>query len=165
MDVIIKHKKTIIALLIAVLLVVIFGDNLPFANSNKAEKVSIEFVESMLDGDAKKCVKLMSDDLIAMADYETEKLFINAFDKKLDALIESCKDKYGKRWKYEVSVIDSFEYIPEYYEYEGNGELFKVVLEIEHKGGGLFNKKEGKDEIELIVERKGNKCLVYDLPI
>ena len=160
-----KYKKTIVFLLIIILILVVFWDYLPFlSNSNGAEKAAVTFVESMLDGNSQKCTKLMCDDLIDMAGYETEKLFINAFEKKLDILIEAYKDKYGKSWNYKVSVIDSFDYTPEYYEYEGDGELVKVVLEIEHEGGGLFKDKEGTDEFELIMEYSNCKWLVYDFP-
>ena len=147
------------------LALILFWDNMPFGNSNNsAEKSAISFVEHMLDGDAQKCTELMCDDLIDMAGYESKKLFTNAFQKKLDALIETYEDKYGKSWDYNVSVIDSFEYTPEYYEYEGEGELMKVVLKIEHEGGGLFKDKEGADEIPLIMAYSDGEWLVYDFP-
>ncbi len=167
MEAIIKHKRIIIIALVVVLLLVVFLDKLPFNNSevrNDAEAVAGEFLQNMLDGDAEKCAELMCDDLIAMSEYETKKLFINAFDKKLDSLIETYKDKYGKLWTYEISVIDSFEYTPEYYAYEGDEELVKIVLEIGHKGGGLFKDKEGTDEFEVVMGNIDGEWLVYDFP-
>lgn len=165
-EIIIKHKKIVIAILIVLLLLILFWDNLPFGNSNNdAEKSAITFVEHMLDGDAKKCTELMCDDFIDMAGYESTKLFTNAFQKNLDTLIETYEDKYGKSWDYKVSVIDSFEYTPEYYEYEGDGELMKVVLKIEHEGGGLFKDKKGTDEIPLIMQYSDGEWLVYDFPL
>ena len=168
MKVISKYKKIIIVILIIILLVVMFWDIVPLDNKNShknldngAELVAVEFIENMLNGDAEKCVSLMCDDLIIISGYDTKNLFINAFEKRLDELIESYKNKYGYRWNYSVSVIDSFEYTPEYYEYEGEGNLIKVVLEIEHTGGGLFKEKEGNDEFALVVEYVNQEWLVY----
>lgn len=165
-----KYRKLIIFCLIVILLVVVFWDNIPFNNSsNGAEKAAITFVEYMLDGNAKKITELICDDLIDTAGYKTKKLFTNALDKTLDAIIDYYKDKYGKRWSYEVSVIDSFnvdvfnadDYTPEDYE---EGTVIMVILEIKHKGGGLFKDKEGIDELELIMEYSNGKWLVFDFP-
>ena len=94
MEIISKYRKIIIIALIIVLLVILLWDIIPFNNKsshkdldNGAEAVAVEFVENMLDGDAEKCANLMCDDLIAIAGYDTKKLFINAFEKKLDELI------------------------------------------------------------------------------
>ena len=135
---------------------------MPFScGGNGAEKTAVTFVEHMLDGNAKKCTELMCEDLVDMAGYETKKLFINAFDKKLDLMIDEYKDQYGKRWKYNVSVIDSYDYEPEDY-HDIEDELVVVVLEIEHKGGGLFKDKDGTDEFTLIMTKFDEKWLVYD---
>lgn len=161
-----NHKKIVAAVLILLLLLVVFWDNLPFEkDSSNAENIAILFLKNMLDGNAKECADLMCNDLIDSAGYETKKLFINAFEKNLEVMIEAYKDKYGKRWEYEISVIDSFEYNPEYYYYNGDGKLIKVVLKIEHKGGGLFKDEDGNDEVEIIIEEINGKCLVYDLPV
>lgn len=169
-EIILKHKKIIIAILVFLLLIVIFWDNLPISNSTtNAEETAQKFVEHMLDGNAEKCTSLMCDDLISVAGYETKKLFINAFEKQLDSMIDAYKDKYGRSWSYNVVVIDSFnvdvydaiDYIQEYAE---AGTVVKVVLEIEHKGGGLFKDKEGTDEVSLIMVCYDGEWLVYDFP-
>ena len=154
-----KHKKILIVGLLIVFLVCIFWD----CTGNSAEDTAVKFVENMLDGKAEKCADLMTDDLIGMSDYETKKLFVYAFEKTLDAKIESYKAKYGKMWKYEVNVIDSFEYEPEYYDYDGDEKLVKVILEVKHTGSGLFNDKEGTEELSLIMELLDGEWLVYDL--
>lgn len=79
---------------------------------------------------------------------------MNAFDNTLDSLIDGYKNEYGQRWRYEVVVIDSFsvdifdatDYTTESPK-EGNG--VRVVLEINHKGGGVFNSKEGTTTVDL----------------
>ena len=169
-DRLLKHKKIIIVILALLLLLVIFWDSLSFeSGNNDAEKTAVIFVEHMLDGKAEKCTSLMHDDLIDVAGYETKKLFINAFEKKLDSMIDNYKDKYGRIWSYDVRIIDSFnvdvydavDYSPQYTE---EGAVVKVVLEIEHKGGGLFKDKEGTDEISLIMVYYNGEWLVYDFP-
>lgn len=157
---IIKYKKIIIALLIVILAFVILGDLIFTDSNNSAEKAAVKFTEAMLDADAKKCANLMCDDLIEMSNYETKKLFINALEKQLESAKDEYIDTYGKRWKYKVSVVDSFEYEPFY---DCDEDLVKVVLKVEHKGSGLFNEKEGEEEIELIMVERNGKWLVYDL--
>lgn len=160
MSSILKHKKIIIAVLIVVLCLVVFEDLIFTDSNNSAEKVAVKFTEAMLDADAKTCADFMCDDLIEISNYETKKLFINALEKQLESAKDEHIEKYGKRWKYEVSVIDSFEYEAFY---DCNEDLVKVVLKVEHKGSGLFNKKEGEEEIELIMVERNGKWLVYDL--
>ena len=167
MNNIIKHKKIIVVVLLALVLLVLLWDSINIGS--KAEETAQKFVEHMLDGDAKKCTDLMCADLIDATGYETKKIFTNALEKTLDSMIDTYKDKYGRSWSYDVVVIDSFnvdvydviDYTPEYAE---EGTFVKVVLEIEHKGGGLFNDKEGTDEISLIMACYNGEWLVYDFP-
>ena len=157
---VVNYKNIIIIVLVALLALFIFWDSLPFGGGkNAAESVALKFTEAMYKGDAEKCVSLMCDDLIELSGYETEKLFINAFDNECDSIIDICKDIYGDDWKYEVSVIDSFEYTPPY---DCDEELVKVVLKIEHKGVVWFNEKEGDEEMGLIMVKRDGKWLVYD---
>lgn len=160
-----NKNKIIVGLLIVVVIVLLF-DNV-FV-SNGADRTAIAYVEYMLDGDAKKCTALMCDDLIDVAGYETKKLFINEFDKTLDAMIDSYKDKYGNRWSYKVTVIDSFavdafDAFDYSLDYEEEGKLVKVVLEVTHKGGGLFKETDGTETFELIMKNDNGDWLVYDL--
>ena len=167
MNNIIKHKKIIVFALLALVVFLLFWNSIN--TDNGAEKTAQKFVEYMLDGNARKCTSLMHDDLIDVAGYETKNLFTNAFDKTLDSIIDEYKDTYGRNWSYDVVIIDSFnvdvydafDYTPEYAE---EGTFVKVVLEIKHSGGGLFNNKEGSDEVSLIMIHCDGKWLVYDFP-
>ena len=167
MNTIIKHKKLIVAVLLVLVVFILLWNTINIGNG--AEETAQKFVEHMLDGNAEKCTSLMHDDLIDVAGYETKKLFINAFEKKLDSMIDNYKDKYGRIWRYDVRIIDSFnvdvydavDYSPQYTE---EGAVVKVVLEIGHKGGGLFKDKEGTDEISLIMVCYNGEWLVYDFP-
>lgn len=167
MNIIISHKKIIVAVLLVLVILILLVNNINIGNGS--EKTAQQFVEYMLCGNARKCTSLMHNDLIDVASYETKKLFINAFDKSLDSIIDEYKDTYGRNWRYDVVVIDSFsvdvydafDYTPEYAE---EGTFIKVVLEIKHSGGGLFNNKEGSDEVSLIMIHCDGKWLVYDFP-
>ena len=163
MEILLKYKKPILIVLSVLLLLAVLSECDIFDVSNDGsdvELVAIDFVEAMLDADAKTCADFMCDNLIEISNYETKKLFINALEKQLESAKDEHIEKYGKRWKYEVSVIDSFEYEPFY---DCDEDLVKVVLKVEHKGSGLFNKKEGEEEIELIMVERNGKWLVYDL--
>lgn len=167
MNNIMKYKKIIVIALLALVVFVLLLNNINIGNG--AEETAQKFVEYMLDGNAQKCTSLMHDDLIDVAGYGTKKLFVNAFDKTLDSLVDEFEDKYGRNWSYDVVVIDSFnvdvydsfDYTPEYAE---EGKFVKVVLEIRHSGGSLFNSKEGADEVSLIMTHYNGKWLVYDFP-
>ena len=153
-----KYKKFLIFGLIILLALILFWDNIPFSNSNNgAEKAATNFIEYMLEGDAESCVDLMSDDVIESSGYDTKKLFTHALDKKLDLIIDTYKNKYGKRWRYKIIVIDS-------YEHEIFEDYTVVVLEIQHKGSGLFKDKDGSEEVELILECVRDEWIVCDYP-
>lgn len=157
-------RKTVIIIII-LLLALLLWESFPFGNG--AEKSAQNFVEHMLDGKAKKCTALMDEDLIALAGYRTKRQFINAYDNTLDSLIDGYKDQYGQRWHYDVVVIDSFAVdIFDSQDYASNaakeGVGVRVVLEINHKGGRLFNPKKGTTTIDLIMKKTSGKWLVYD---
>ena len=176
-----KYKKPITVVLIIMVCTVILIDNITISVDNTAEGTAQTFVQKLLDGDADKCAELMNDDLITEAGYETKKLFVHAFDKKLDTLIEKYEKKYGSSWSYELRVIDSFDYnpvldilgLPPSYLDEVESELesqsycheyVKVVIAIDYKGGGLFKEKEGSEELELIMEKIDEDWLVCYFP-
>jgi hypothetical protein len=79
----------------------------------------------------------------------------------LDDQTDSYIDKYGKSWSYKVSVVDVYDCDPISDEYTGR-KMKKVVLQIEHQGGGLFNDKEGEEDITLTLVKKGRKWYVAD---
>ena len=149
-----KWKKPVVILIgIIGLAWLLFG-------GKSAEKTAKNFVESMLDGDAKKCVSLLTDDAVEQTGSATRKILINTMDDALEGLVEEYKDKYGNSWKYKVTAIDSYEYTYEYYNGGYIGDAVKVVVEIQHKGGGLFDDEEGEETETLVLVKEGRKWLV-----
>ena len=148
-----KTKYVIIVAAIILLLVLLF-------RGQSVEKTAQQFVENMLDGNAKGCVALLTDDAIARTGAATRKLLINEMDKAFQQLQDDYKAKYGKKWKYEISVIDSYEYESEYYDGEYIGNAIAVVVEIQHTGKGLLNDKEGTETETLVLVPDGQNWLV-----
>ena len=127
------------------------------------EKRAIEFVESMYEGDAEKFVDMMLDSIIDNAIKEegiaTKELYVYELDKLLDLYIDEFKSRYGKKWKYKISVIDSYtvESPEELSEYE----ITEVFLKVEHSGKKFFFfKVNDSEEIKVQVTKKGNKWYV-----
>lgn len=152
LELISKYKYIIIAVVAVIILFSLFGGGSP-------EDAAEDYVKSMLKGDYKKCVDLTSDEAIARSGEETRKLYSHKMEKALKALEERYKDKYGSGWKYKVKVVDSYEYTPQYVEYAAD-ELTKVIISVEHKGGGWFNDKEGSEDMEVIVGKENGKWRV-----
>ena len=160
---IIKNKKILIIAIAAVILIIIFG------GGRSAENAAKDYVEAMLDGNAKKAVSLMSDITIEKSNYATKKLLIHAMEEKLEAAREGYKDKYGDRWKYKVKVIDSYDAdlsdIEDYIENielgdSVSGKMKDVAITVTHKGSGWFNDKEGSEEMVIRCIKQGRKWYV-----
>ena len=163
MKTIIKNKGIIIVVLIALLVFVLLWDEIyiPSIVSNNIEDVAVVFTKAMLEGDADKCVDLMCDEFIDRGGYESKKLFTRAFQQTLDSILDDYKNEFGRHWKYSIAVIDTLDYSSFYEEYE----MKKVVLQLDHKGGSIFTKKEGTEDIILIMAKVDGKWLVYDFPL
>lgn len=134
-------------------------------NITAAEKCAIKFVESIYEGDAQKYVDLIFDSVLAQEmvheGYETEEMYVYALDKILDRLIEEERSDYGKRWKYKVSVIDSYSVTPS--EFFSGYEVNEVFLKVEHSGRKLlFFKVSDFEEIKVQVIKEGNNWYVID---
>lgn len=153
MDFLKKYKSIFIGVAVVVLLILMFG------GGKGPEKVAKSYMNAILDGDAKKVVKLTSDETIESSGIETKKLFINYMEKELDDAIEYYEDKYGDNWKYKVKVIDSYDCSDEMLE---DGKFVVVFLEVNHKGSGWLNDKEGTEEFELILKKEGGKWKFYE---
>lgn len=163
LNTIVKNKKKLIIALIAVVLVIFLG------GSRSAEDTAKKFVESSFEGDAKKVVSLMSDITIEESPYQTKKLLIHATEKVLESRRERYKDTYGKKWKYKVKVIDSYDAdlsdIEDYVEINDYiyDNIKDVVISVEHKGSGWFNDKEGSENFTVRCVKQGRKWYVlYD---
>ena len=130
---------------------------------NKAESNAVKFIDYMYAGNAQKATDLIFDDVLAAAiatgGYETESVFVYAFEKELDDLIEGYQEEYGKKWKYEINIIDSYEKnAPEgYTDYE----VMEVALEIKHEGRKFFFFKiDGTEELKIQMIKKDNTWYV-----
>lgn len=139
-----NKKITIIIAILLILVFILFSGNSP-------KSVSKEFLDAMYSGNAKKCVSLMSDDLVAEMQKEngidTKKLVISRMQGNLDKEIENFKDKYGKKWKYDIEIVDC---------YEKDGAT-KVAFKVHYKGKGLFKQKEGNEKGTLTLVKSGMK--------
>jgi hypothetical protein len=131
---------------------------------NNAEVNAVEFMKGKFEGDAKKCVDLMLDELVtAVIDeggYETENVLVYALEKQLACSIEDYKDEYGKKWEYEISIIDSYKIaaLEGFEEYE----CVEVVLNIQHDGRKLlFFKSEGSEEVKIQMMKRNDSWYVW----
>lgn len=154
MDKLFSNKVVSIGAIIIVLLVVLFA-----CGGRGYKDTAIDFTKATLEGDAKKMVSLMSDDLVdelmKLKNESTKKTLINTMQKKLEDADEDYKSSYGKKWKYEIEYIDAVK----------DGDNCTVTLEVKIKGKTwLGGKKEDShtEKIELIKD--GNKWYVNKMP-
>ena len=154
-------KRTIIAAMALSILVI--GSSCARMPQNMAEANAVTFLENYYDGDAQKCVDLILDELVAeiiVADgYGTEDVLGYALEKALDSSIEEYRDEYGKKWKYEITIIDSYKIeSPEgFSEYE----CMSVLLNVQFEGRKLlFFKVEGSEEKEVQMIKKNGTWYV-----
>lgn len=147
------NKKFLLVILVVVVVIVVV-----VSSGKSAEDTAIEFLEHLHEGEAKKMVSLLSeemiDDLIDRGNYKTKKVLINSFEKTLEASIENFKDKYGKKWKYKIELVDSYE----------EDESCNVILEVTYSGKTLFDKIEESDTIEIELIKEGGKWKINSFP-
>ena len=72
LDIIKKNKKAILIVGIVLIAIIIFS------GGRSAEDTAQQFVEAILDGDAKTATKLTSDITIEKSNYTTRKLYAHA---------------------------------------------------------------------------------------
>lgn len=160
LDIIMKNKKTILIIGIALIAIIIFS------GGRSAEETAQQFVEAMLAGDAKTATELTSDITIEESNYTTRKLYTHALEESLKETRERYKNKYGDSWKYKVKVIDSYDFdyseIEDYVEITdfASSSMKEVVVSIEHKGSGWFNDKEGTEDMVITCIKLGRKWYV-----
>ena len=131
----------------------------------KDESRAAKFIECLYDGDASGFVDLMLDELVeaemANRGCETKALLVYSIEKDLNTIIESMVADFGKSWKYEVSVVDS-------YELKTSGdfsayEIREIVLRVEHSGRKLlFFKKSDFEEMKVQMIKMDNTWYVLD---
>lgn len=157
-----NKKYIIISLVIIVVIFLLFG-------GRSADKTAKQAIEALFSNDASKFISLMSNEAIeAQLDdlgIETKKLLKNHYKKVFEETQKKAKDKYGKKWKYDIEIIDSYDYSASTEEIEkyGSSNFKEVAYEISHKGSGLFNDKEGKESGKILVAKKGLKWYLVKL--
>ena len=130
---------------------------------SQPEKKAVKFIESMYNGDAQTYVNCLSDEVVEevmeMYEYKTEELLVYALNKEFLDSIEEKKTLFGKKWKYDISVIDSYELddTEEFGEYE----IQEVCLKVEHTGRILLLfKRNETEEFKVIMIKKDNEWFV-----
>lgn len=160
LDIIKKNKKVILIIGIVLIAIIIFS------GGRSAEDTAQQFVEAMLDGDAKTATELTSDITIEESSYATRKLYTHALEELLKENRDRYKNKYGNSWKYKVKVIDSYDVdfseIEDYVEITDfvSSSMKEVAISIEHKGSGWFNDKEGTEDMVVTCIKLGRKWYV-----
>ncbi len=129
-----------------------------------ADKTAKQAIEALHENDAKKFVSLMYDETIetqmANMEVETKKIFIKNYEKTFDDFQQQMKDTFGKKWKYNATIVDSYDCeTPSYF---GNKKMNEVVYEITYSGKGLGNKKEETESGTFQLIKQGNKWYIVE---
>jgi len=153
------NKKVIIIAAIAILAVFfLLGGRSP-------EKTAKQFLEATHEANAKKFVSLMCDELIEKSDAETKKVFIKKAEDTLNNTVEQLQDKYGKKFKYDIEIVDCYEYTPSEYASDYMSQFIgedmrEVAYSITYEGKGWLNDEEGEDSGKIQLIKKGRKWYV-----
>ena len=153
----INFKKVMI--FIVAMIILVLGTGCGTMPENMAEVNATKFLEYRYEGNAQKYVDLMLDELVAeymlARKCETEDVLVYAVNKDLESSIEDYQEEYGKKWKYEISIIDSYEITaPEKFsEYE----CMEVLLNVQFEGRKfLIFKVDGSEEIKIqMIQKNG----------
>ena len=159
------NKKILSLLAVAIGVVVLF---LLFSGRS-AEKTAKQALEAMHENDASEFVSLMCDEAIEYQmenrGIKTKKLFIKEYEDTFESFQTQMKDKFGKNWKYDIEIIDSYDYETSEYidlgSLEGE-ELKEVAYEIKYKSKGLFNNEEGSEKGTFLLVKEGNKWYIVN---
>ena len=159
------NKKIVSFFAVIVGVVVLFS----LFSGRSAEKTAKQALEAMHENKASKFISLMCDDAIEYQmenrNIKTKKLFIKEYENTFDTFQNEMKDKFGKNWKYDIEIIDSYEYEPsesiDLDTLEGK-ELKEVAYEVSYKGEGLFNSKEDKESGTFLLVKEGNKWYIVN---
>lgn len=144
-------KKRIITIAVAVLAVILL---ISLFGKDDPEDVAEKFVKSMLEGDAKEFVSLLSEETIDSIGAQSKKILISKTEDTLEDMLERYEDKYGSSWDYDITVIDS---------YEGDNEdTVEVYIKVEHEGGGWLNDKSGEETLTVTVIKEDGDWRILD---
>lgn len=158
-----KKIFSIMATVVGVVLIVFLF------SGRSAEKTAKQALEAMHENKASKFVSLMCDDTIEYQmecrDIRTKKLFIKEYEDTFESFQKQMKEKFGKKWKYNIEIIDTYDYEPSDYvdldSLEGK-KLKEVAYEITYKGKGLFNDKDGTESGTFLLVKEGNKWYIVN---
>lgn len=160
-------KITVVIMIVSIL---IFGVGCGFMDEtqpqNKAESNAVKFLEYKYEGKTQKFVDSILDEvvkeMIVAGGYETENILVYALDKEMQNSIDGYKDEYGKKWKYDISIIDSYA-IPAPEDFS-ECECMEVVLNVQHEGRKfLFFKVDGTEEVKIQMIQKEDSWYVWSV--
>lgn len=149
-------------------IVVIVGILLAFfiISGHGSKETAKKFMNGIYSANASKCISLMSEELVEQTmenkGLATEKIFQHNFQAELDDAVEKYKDKYGKKWKYKVHVIDEYDITGEEALYYAD-DAKKVEIEVNMTGKAFFRKVENVEKITVIVVKDGRNWFVEGL--
>lgn len=157
-----KHKKwhVVVGAIIGVIAAAIILNSIPESNDYKATVE--QYVEAYVAGDAKKIVALMPKEYVKAAidngDYDSKSDMIDDYQKVLDYSIEAFDEYFGKRWKYDISIIDTYEYSADevdmylyYNDYANMDAAVDSIMEVSYMLSIYSNKEEGSTTETLIL--------------
>ncbi|MBQ8868834.1 MAG: hypothetical protein IJ027_03840 [Oscillospiraceae bacterium] len=134
-----------------------------------AEKTAKQALEAMHENDAKKFVSLMCDEAVEYQmnnrGINSKKVFVKEYEEVFDTFQAQMKEKFGKKWKYDIEIIDSYDYESTEYIYleslEGR-ELKEVAYEVSYESKGLFNDEEDSESGTFLLVKEGNKWYIVN---
>ena len=131
-----KKKLFLLIAVIAVILIIIFSCS---SGKSNAEKVASDYIKASYKGDTKKMADLTSDLTIEASGCKSKKLYANQIDSKYQSIAQQIEDTYGDKFKFKVSVVDSYDDVYDYYDNDGITSLNVTVVVIR---ADLSGKKE-----------------------
>lgn len=157
-----RNKKwpAVVGAIIGVIVAVIILNSTP--ESNDYEATVEQYVEAYVEGDAKKMVALMPKEYIKAAindgDYYSKSDMIDDYQEMLDYSIEAFDEYFGKRWKYDMNIIDAYEYSADevdmymyYNDYANMSSVVDRIIEVSYTLSIYSNKEEGSTTETLIL--------------
>lgn len=158
-----KKFITVVSVVAAVILV------FSIFSGRSAEKTAKQALEAMHENKASKFVSLMCDEAIEYQmdnrGIKSKKVFIKEYEEVFDNFQTQMKEKFGKKWKYDIEIIDSYPYEPtEYIDLESleGRELKEVAYEVSYESKGLFNDEEDSESGTFLLVKEGNKWYIVN---
>ena len=159
----IKKLISIIAAILAVILV------FSLISGRGVEKTTKQALKALHENKPSKFISLMHDEAVEyqMEDRNlaTKKLLKKEYENIFDNFQTQMKEKYGKNWKYDIEIIDSYDYEPsdsvDLSTLEGK-KIKEVAYEITYSGKSLFKDEEGTERGTFLLVKEGNKWYIIN---